>query len=71
MDQTGLSIPQRFNQIVQVVPCSLTGSLGYREEEQKSVWKKILNTTPKYRKKSSNVVSLKKVTFDVSSNIDI
>ncbi|VDP16946.1 unnamed protein product [Onchocerca flexuosa] len=50
------------DQGIQVVPCPLSGQ---RAKQQKLIRKKILKTTPRNGKEFSNVVSLKKVTFDV------
>ncbi|KAM3723323.1 Transformer-2 protein [Dirofilaria immitis] len=49
------------NQRIQVVPYALSGLFGQREKEQK----KKLKTTSRDGKELSNVVSLKKVTFDI------
>ncbi|VDK71098.1 unnamed protein product, partial [Onchocerca ochengi] len=49
-------------QIVQIVPCSFSGQ---REKQQELIRKKILKTTSRDGKEFSNIVSLKKVTFDV------
>ncbi|CAG9536485.1 unnamed protein product [Cercopithifilaria johnstoni] len=54
-----------IGQGVQVVPCTLFGSIEQGDKEQKLDRKKILKTISRDGKELSNAVSLKRVTFDV------